>query len=79
MSFRSTLIPDFLKASSPEGLRRLMFMKNTQDGKQYIFQNPQYIYDETRKKYFWFVWFYRDMSADSSAEIKNILDNGGTD
>lgn len=57
-----------------------MFLKNSNDGKQYIFQNPQFVVDPKKpKEGYWIVWFYRDIGADSSAELTNILNEGGVD
>lgn len=74
MSTRSSLIPDFLKARSPQGLRRLMFLKNTKDGKQYNYFSIQFVGDG------WVAWYYRDLADNFTGQVKEIFEgepNGG--
>lgn len=73
MNAGSTFIPDFIKARNPEGLRRLMFERNIKDGKQYIYQNPQYVVDKKTGVGWWYAWFFRDLLSDANADLKNIL------
>lgn len=46
-------IPHFVKAASPEGLRRLMFRTNVRDGVEYRF------FDITYDGKSWVAWFYK--------------------
>lgn len=44
-------IPNYIKASSPQGLRRLMFKTQLRDSMQYTF------FDITYSEGFWFAWY----------------------
>lgn len=54
MEVRADLIPNFLKASSPESLRLLCLKNNAKTGKYHKYE---IIFDGK----FWFAWFYSDV------------------
>lgn len=70
MAYRSELIPDFLKARSPEGLRRLMLERNLKDGKQYNYFSIQ------QSNGYWFAWFYVDLTDNFTGKIEKIITEG---
>ena len=67
MVAKSSIIPDFLKARSPQGLRRLMFLKNMKDGKQYKYFAIQFAEGS------WVAWFYRDLDESINGGIEEIM------
>lgn len=78
MSAKSTFIPNYLKARSPQGLRRLMFQKNLKDGKQYNYFSIEFV--NTPKDPHFIAWFYEDINDNFNGKIKDIMgevDNGG--
>jgi len=78
LSARSTFIPNYLKARSPQGLRRLMFQKNLKDGKQYNYFSVEFV--NAPKDPHWVAWFYEDITDNFTGKIKEILgevENGG--
>lgn len=68
MSARSTLIPDFIKARSPAGLRRLMFQNNLKDGKQYNYFSIQFASGS------WVAWYYRDLRDNFTGQVERIME-----
>jgi hypothetical protein len=52
-------VPNFIKAVSPIGLRRLMFEVQKKDKTQYEFFNIQF------NNGFWFVWYRPDPKSDT--------------
>lgn len=62
-------IPDYVKATSPQGLRRFMLQVQTRDSMQYVFHNIQFVDG------YWFAWYYKSAKTDTrKAEvIKEIM------
>ena len=60
----STNIPNYLVASSPQGLRRLMLLNNNKRGAWHKYE-IQYIQKENR----WYAWFYSDPTKDFNDEL----------
>jgi hypothetical protein len=54
MEIRADLIPNFLKASDPNGLRFLCMKNNASTGK---FHEYQIIFDGK----FWYAWYYSEV------------------
>ena len=69
LAYSSTRIPSFLKARSPQGLRRLMLLNNTNNATFYQYFDIQFVGG------FWFAWFYKDVGQD---DIK-IIEEKDTD
>lgn len=65
-----TNIPHFLKAGSPEGLRRLMLRNNMRWGM--IFNYYQIIFDGKN----WFAWYQLDAVDALSDELKEMEARG---
>ena len=65
---RSDLLPNYITADSPQGLRRAMALKNlVENAEHQYFDIQQY---QQNNKTRWIAWFYekqdvRDMDADS--------------
>lgn len=53
-------IPNFLKAQSPQALRRKMFLNNMQKNIQYVYHSIQFVNGE------WYAWYYAEMRADET-------------
>lgn len=51
-------IPNYIKAASPQGLRRLMFEAQKRDSMQYHFFNIQYANGS------WFAWYIKRAKTD---------------
>ena len=49
-------IPNYITARSQQGLRRLMLLKNTKEGKEFHYFDIQRVGSE------WVAWFYADLS-----------------
>jgi hypothetical protein len=49
-------VPTFIKASSPQGLFRLMLLNNIRSGNKYHYQDIQFVKDA------WYAWFYKSVS-----------------
>lgn len=62
-------IPNFIKAASPIGLRRLMLEAQRKDRMQYIFNNIQFVNGE------WYAWYIKKAVTDTekASVIKDIL------
>jgi hypothetical protein len=62
-------IPNFIKATSPQGLRRLMLAAQRKDNMQYIFNNIQFVDGA------WFAWYIKKAVTDTDKAnvIKDIL------
>lgn len=57
----------FLKAKTAEELVKLQLENNHNDGRQYIYSNPQFVKGD------WYVWFYKDFSdAIKKAKIDKL-------
>jgi len=63
----STRIPNFLKARSEIGLRRLMLRNNTKHGMQFDYQIMF-------AKASWYAWYYLDIESDFTVqdEVKEV-------
>jgi hypothetical protein len=59
---RSTIIPNFVKAASPLGLRRLMLLTAAKLGGQVTYYSIQHV-NEGRAKY-WIAWFNHEITND---------------
>ena len=57
-TIQSSWIPDYIAASSPMALRRLMFITNAKSGKAFQYFDIQSFVDENGKTR-WIAWFYR--------------------
>lgn len=62
MEARSSRIPNYIKAASPIGLRRLMLVTAAKLGLQIDFFDIQYVNDG-REKY-WIAWFNHEIQND---------------
>ena len=69
MEAKLSRIPNYLKARSPFGLRRLMLSNNVRLGAQVNYF--QIVFDGTD----WIAWFYEEVSV--IQEMDEILDDGG--
>lgn len=58
---RATLIPNFLRASSPQGLRRVMLSNNARLGAMVQYFSIQQVTD--RNKSYWIAWYYEDIQS----------------
>lgn len=47
-------VPNYVKASSPLGLRRLMFVVQSKDSMQYNFFNISFVNG------FWYAWYFQE-------------------
>lgn len=56
-------IPNFLKAQTPHGLRRLMLRNNLSKNVQFVYHSVQFVNGE------WFAWYYEEMKADQLNEV----------
>jgi hypothetical protein len=53
-------VPQYLKASSPEGLRRLMLRNNVRLATQIVYHDIQFVNG------YWFAWYYEEMINDNT-------------
>jgi hypothetical protein len=49
-------IPNFLKAKSPQGLRRLMLLNNVKSVIQYTYHDIQFVNGD------WYAWYYEPIN-----------------
>lgn len=63
------LIPQYVSARSPQGLRRAMIMLNAKSGAWHKFFDIQYVDGR------WFAWFYQEVTAE---DLKPLPVNGGS-
>jgi hypothetical protein len=54
--------PTFIKASSPQGLTRLMLLNNIRSGNKYRYQDIQYVNG------FWYAWYYKDVTIRQASD-----------
>lgn len=59
-------IPHFIKAKSPDTLRRLMLANNAKYGQFFDYKNIQFANGE------WVAWFYRDLTMDEVFEAEKL-------
>lgn len=59
---RGNLIPNFVTAQTPEGLRRIMLATNARTGKWNNYHSIQQIKD-SRNKTVWIAWFWEEITA----------------
>lgn len=71
MTKHSDLIPDFITAQSPRGLRLLMFKTNAKYGAQFEYFDISY-HKDSKGKDTWTAWFYRSLK-----NIGDLNDNAG--
>lgn len=59
MSYEARLdkIPNFVKAKTPSGLRRLMFENNMRKNVQYVYHAIQFASG------YWYAWYYEEIKA----------------
>lgn len=60
-------IPSFIKASSPQGLYRLMLLNNVKFGTRFKYQDIQFVNG------YWYAWFYKTL--DFKEQIKELNSN----
>jgi hypothetical protein len=63
-----TAIPNFITASSPMGLRRLMLLTNARLGARVTYFDIQYV--EMNGRMQWIAWFYENM--DDRTALKEL-------
>jgi hypothetical protein len=60
-------VPMYLKASSPQGLHRLMLMNNIKAGAKYTYSDIQYVNG------YWYAWYYKPLEINEAGkEIAQI-------
>jgi hypothetical protein len=59
-------IPSYLKARSPQGLRRLMLLNNAKASTFFEYTQIQYISDEK----YWYAWYYRDVDTNDITDLE---------
>jgi hypothetical protein len=59
-------IPNFLKARSPQGLRRAMLINNTRNNTFYQYFDIQL----NPADGFWYAWFYKDVGSEDVAVLE---------
>jgi len=52
----SLRVPTYIKASSPQGLFRLMLLNNIKFGTKFAYQDIQFVKDA------WYAWYLKDVS-----------------
>lgn len=61
-------IPNFVKAKSPEGLRRVMLMNNIRNAMQFVYHDIQFVNG------YWFAWYYEQSQFNEVAT--SAINNG---
>ena len=61
-------IPNYLKARSPQGLRRLMLLNNARASSFYEYLNIQFIPDA--KGGYWYCWYYKDVDNQDIQDLE---------
>ena len=74
MEARSSNIPNFIKATSPMGLRRLMLLNSAKLGMQIKYYDIQYVVEE--KSSYWIAWFNSELQNNDPL-IQNIPPKAG--
>lgn len=65
---RATLIPNFLRASSPQGLRRAMLSNNARLGAMVQYFSIQQVVEKQRT--YWIAWYYEDVQQNSASILR---------
>jgi len=65
-------IPNYLKARSPQGLRRLMLLNNAKYSTFF-----EYVYIQFTEGN-WYAWFYRDVDSDDIKVLETPPDTGAS-
>ena len=69
-------IPNYIKARSPQGLRRLMLLNNARSSTFYEYTHIQFISDAEGGQ--WYAWYYRDVDNNDIADLETPpTDDGG--
>jgi hypothetical protein len=68
---KSTVIPDYLTASSPQGLRRLMLLNNKKRG---AWHNYQIHFVDGK----WFAWYHVEVMS-TKEDIDKLMSNKAGD
>jgi hypothetical protein len=66
------LIPNYVSARSPQGLRRVMLMNNAKSGFFHQYFDIQFVGGR------WYAWFYREVGSDDVQTLEGA-DTGATD
>lgn len=69
MSGNLAIVPNFVAASTPQGLRQQCLMVSIRIGHQVIFDPP--IWVESEKK--WFAWFREEFIPQTNIPKKSVL------
>jgi hypothetical protein len=56
-------IPNYLAASTPQGLRRLMLLNNARKAMFFKYFNIQYANGQ------WYAWYFDELDSQSTAEV----------
>lgn len=67
MSFERS-IPFFIKARSPQGLRRLMIENNAKHGLTFKYFDIQNVKGQ------WYAWYYKQLDSLNKEDIKGLED-----
>lgn len=59
-------LPFFIKARSPQGLRRLMIQTNTKQGYTFHYFDIQHVNGN------WYAWYYKDLKSTNSEDIEEL-------
>jgi len=62
-----SVIPQYLKAKSPEGLRRLMLIVNMKHSTQFVFHSIQFVQG------YWYAWFYVEQRVIDAIESTETI------
>lgn len=68
---RSTFIPNFISASTPQGLRRLMLKNNFKKGIQFFYFDIQFVKGK------WVAWYRQDIKTKDDMKELMGVENGG--
>lgn len=77
MTKHSSLIPNYIKAGTPEGLRLLMYKTNAKHGLQLQYFDIQQITDGNGK-FSWIAWFYINLESIGDLENGNAVELSGS-
>jgi hypothetical protein len=68
------MIPNFIKARSPQGLRLLMLKTNSQNGKHYQYFDIQYVKEAAAS--YWIAWYFDEVTLENVDKLDQELSNG---
>lgn len=74
MEARSSVIPNYIKAANPLGLRRLMLLTATKLNAQLKFFDIQYVVDGKEK--YWIAWYCHDVLNDDQIFVEQTKAGG---